>query len=76
MIPCVFKTRERRAKMKMVKTNKNFALLLLFCLFFTQIREDYLPKLAILNPHISLFHRIAIDEKRLVISILDLVYEL
>ena len=74
----VFKTRERLAKMKKVKTNKCLACnmnetetlphLLLYCSFFTKIREEYLPKLAVMNRHISL---LVDNETKLVISILD-----
>ena len=78
MIMGVFKTRERLAKMKKVKTDKCLACntndsetlphLLLYCSFFTKIREEYLPKLAVMNQHISL---LVDNETKLVISILD-----
>ena len=74
----VFKTRENLAKMKLVKTDKclackkdeteNLSHLLLYCDFFKNIREEYLPKLALLNNN---FSSIVNNEKLLILSILN-----
>ena len=78
MVLGVFKTRENLAKMKKVKTDKclacdtnkteNLPHLLLYCPFYEKIRDEYLPRLAIINPK---FSSIVNNEKKLIISILD-----
>ena len=74
----VFKTRENLSKMKLVKTDKclaceknqqeNLSHFVLHCDFFSKIREEYLPQLAILNKG---FSSIVNDEKLLMLSILN-----
>ena len=78
MVLGVFKTREALAKMKAVKTDKCLACdeneteslphLLLHCQYYQKIRDEYLPRLVILNPN---FTSIMNDEKKLIISILN-----
>ena len=78
MLLGVFKTREKLAKMKKVKSDKCLACgeneieslphLLLKCTYYAKIREEYLPKLAILNPN---FSSILNNERKIIISILD-----
>ena len=74
----IFKTRENLHKMKLVKSDKclacekneteNLPHLLLYCDYFKHIREEYLPKLALLNKH---FSSIVNNEKMLILSILN-----
>ena len=78
MVLGVFKTRENLAKMKKVKSDKclacdnneieNLAHLLLHCPFYEKIRDEYLPRLAIINPK---FSSIVNNEKELIISIIN-----
>jgi hypothetical protein len=78
MILGVFKTREKLAKMKQIKSDKclacgtdeieNLPHLLLYCSFYAKIRDEYLPKLAVMNPSIS---SILNNETKLIISVLD-----
>ena len=74
----VFKTRENLAKMKLIKNNyclacdknqtENLSHLLLHCDFYAKIRDEYLPKLAILNQNFTV---IMDNEPQLIISILN-----
>ena len=78
MLLGVFKTRKRLFVMKKTKGDKclacdenkteNLSHLLLSCPFYESIREEYLPRLAILNKN---FSEIIKEEKNIIISILD-----
>ena len=78
MILGVYFTRELLFKMKKVKSEQCFACeandtenlehFLLHCPYYQNIREEYLPQLIMLNPHIS---QILNNEKQLILSILD-----
>ena len=81
MIQGVFKTRDKLFRMKLAKSDKclpceiydideieNLPHLLLHCPYYRQIREEYLPKLALLNRNLS---TIISDETQIIISILD-----
>ena len=74
----VFKTREKLFSMKLTKSDKCLACsenqvetlfhLLIHCEFFRNIREEYLPRLAIVNSNLS---SIITDEKKTLISIIN-----
>ena len=74
----IFKTRENLARMNLVKSDKclacdenqieNLPHLLLTCIFFAKIRDEYLPKLTLLNPN---FSKLVNNESQLIISILN-----
>ena len=74
----VFKTREKLFSMKLTKSDKCLACsedqvetlfhLLIHCDFYRNIREEYLPRLAIVNSNLS---SIINDEKKTLISILN-----
>ena len=74
----VFKTRVKLFSMKKTKSDKcltceddkpeTLSHLLLQCQYFNNIREEYLPKLAVLNPD---FKEIINDERKIMLSILN-----
>ena len=74
----VFKTRKKLFVMKKAKNDKclacdeskpeNLSHLLLHCQYYSSIREEYLPRLAIINKH---FSEIINEEKNTILSILD-----
>ena len=74
----VFKTRENLAKMKLIQSDyclacdkhesENLSHLVLHCDFYAKIRDEYLPKIAILNPN---FKDIMDNELQIIISILN-----
>ena len=50
---------------------ENLPHLLLTCVFFAKIRDEYLPKLTLLNPN---FSKLVNNESQLIISILNQLY--
>ena len=74
----VYKTREKLFSMNKTKSDKCLACeddvvesisnLILHCEYYKNIRHEYLPKLAIINPN---FSSIIDDEKQILISILN-----
>ena len=78
MVLGVYFTRELLFKMKKVNSDKclgcetdtseNLEHFIIHCPFYQNIREEYLPKLILLNPNISSIFN---DEKQAILSILD-----